>query len=106
MGPYARLVIGMPCNRAIMARRASRIGCLPRSTGQSAKRTVAATGPTAAAACTVRGLGVIQNSEFFERAASLIGSTDEQTMRWFILVVALLLDPAAVLLLLAATRRP
>jgi hypothetical protein len=34
--------------------------------------------------------------------ATLIGSTDEQTMRWFILVVALLLDPAAVLLLLAA----
>jgi hypothetical protein len=26
-----------------------------------------------------------------------------QTMRWFILVVSLLLDPAAVLLLLAAT---
>ncbi len=37
--------------------------------------------------------------------ATLIGSTDEQTMRWFILVVALLLDPAAVLLLLAATER-
>ena len=37
--------------------------------------------------------------------ATLIGSTDEQTMRWFILVVALLLDPAAVLLLLAASRR-
>jgi hypothetical protein len=35
--------------------------------------------------------------------ATLIGSTDEATMRWFILVVALLLDPAAVLLLLAAT---
>src|SRR6516162_11434747 len=35
--------------------------------------------------------------------ATLLGSTDEQTMRWFILVVALLLDPAAVLLLLAAT---
>ena len=34
--------------------------------------------------------------------ATLIGSSDEQTMRWFILVVALLLDPAAVLLLLAA----
>jgi hypothetical protein len=27
---------------------------------------------------------------------------DEETMRWFILAVALLLDPAAVLLLLAA----
>ena len=37
--------------------------------------------------------------------ATLIGSTDEQTMPWFILVVALLLDPAAVLLLLAASRR-
>jgi hypothetical protein len=37
--------------------------------------------------------------------ATLIGSTDEQTMRWFILVVALLLDPAAVLLLLAAMAR-
>jgi len=37
--------------------------------------------------------------------ATLLGSTDEQTMRWFILVVALLLDPAAVPLLLAATQR-
>jgi len=37
--------------------------------------------------------------------ATLLDSTDEQTMRWFILVVALLLDPAAVLLLLAATGR-
>jgi len=36
--------------------------------------------------------------------ATLLGSTDEGTMRYFILVVALLLDPAAVLLLLAATR--
>jgi hypothetical protein len=37
--------------------------------------------------------------------ATLLGSSDEATMRWFILV-ALLLDPAAaVLLLLAATRR-
>jgi hypothetical protein len=35
--------------------------------------------------------------------SALIGATDEQTMRWFILVVALLLDPAAVVLLLAAT---
>jgi hypothetical protein len=33
-----------------------------------------------------------------------VGSTDEQTMRWFILVVALLLDPAAGLLLLAASK--
>ncbi len=37
--------------------------------------------------------------------ATLIGATDEQTLRWFILVVALLLDPAAVLLLLAAASR-
>ena len=36
--------------------------------------------------------------------AILIGSTDEQTIRWFILMVALLLDPAAVLLLLASRR--
>src|SRR6516165_974553 len=34
--------------------------------------------------------------------ATLLGSTDEQTIRYFILIVALLLDPAAVLLLLAA----
>jgi hypothetical protein len=39
--------------------------------------------------------------------AALIGAEDETVMRWFILTVALLLDPAAVLLLLAAaTRRP
>jgi len=37
--------------------------------------------------------------------ATLLGSTDEQIKRWFILVVTLLLDPAAVLLLLAATHR-
>ena len=37
--------------------------------------------------------------------ATLLGSTDEQIMRWFILVVTLLLDPAAVLLPLAATHR-
>lgn len=36
--------------------------------------------------------------------ATLLGQPDESVMRWFILVVALLLDPAAVLLLLAATR--
>ena len=36
---------------------------------------------------------------------TLLGTTDEATMRWFILVVTLLLDPAAVLLLLAATKR-
>jgi hypothetical protein len=37
--------------------------------------------------------------------ATLLGADEEGTMRWFILAVALLLDPAAVLLLLAATRR-
>ena len=37
--------------------------------------------------------------------ATLLGSTDEATMRYFILVVALLLDPAAVLLLLATSER-
>jgi hypothetical protein len=34
--------------------------------------------------------------------ATLLGA-DSETARWFVLVVALLLDPAAVLLLLAAT---
>ena len=37
--------------------------------------------------------------------ATLLGAADQDVMRWFILAVALLLDPAAVLLLLAATRR-
>jgi hypothetical protein len=37
--------------------------------------------------------------------AALIGAGDEQTMRAFILIVSLLLDPAAVLLLLAANAR-
>jgi hypothetical protein len=37
--------------------------------------------------------------------ATLIGAGDQDVTRWFILVIALLLDPAAVLLLLAATRR-
>jgi hypothetical protein len=37
--------------------------------------------------------------------AQLIGARSEQVMRWFILAVALLLDPSAVLLLLAATAR-
>ncbi len=36
--------------------------------------------------------------------ATLIGAGNETVLRWFILVVALLLEPAAVLLLLAATR--
>jgi hypothetical protein len=37
--------------------------------------------------------------------ATQLGLTDEVVLRWFILVEALPLDPAAVLLLLAATRR-
>ncbi len=37
--------------------------------------------------------------------ATLLGAEDELVLRWFIAVVAMLLDPAAVLLLLAATRR-
>ena len=36
--------------------------------------------------------------------ATVIGATDEVAMRYFILVVALFLDPAAVLLLLAHSR--
>ena len=36
--------------------------------------------------------------------ATLLGADNETVLRWFILAVALLLDPAAVLLLLAATR--
>jgi len=36
--------------------------------------------------------------------AMLLGQPDDSVMRWFVLVVALLLDPTAVLLLLAATR--
>jgi hypothetical protein len=37
--------------------------------------------------------------------ATLLGAKDDVVLRWFILAVALLLDPAAVLLLAAATRR-
>jgi hypothetical protein len=37
--------------------------------------------------------------------ARLLGADNETVPRWFILAVALLLDPAAVLLSLAATRR-
>jgi hypothetical protein len=37
--------------------------------------------------------------------AKTIDGDDQDVLRWFILVIALLLDPAAVLLLLAATRR-
>jgi hypothetical protein len=36
--------------------------------------------------------------------ATLVGAGDQDVLRWFILVVACLLDPAAILLLLAATR--
>jgi hypothetical protein len=36
--------------------------------------------------------------------AALLGATDENVLRWFILV-ALLLDPAAVLLLAATSAR-
>src|SRR6266446_2573768 len=36
--------------------------------------------------------------------AAVVGQADEVVLRWFILIMALLLDPAAVLLLLAATR--
>jgi hypothetical protein len=35
--------------------------------------------------------------------AKLFGAGDQDVLRWFILVVAVLLDPAAVLLLLAAS---
>jgi hypothetical protein len=35
--------------------------------------------------------------------ATLLGAGDQDALRWFILVVALLLDPAAMLLLLAAS---
>jgi len=37
--------------------------------------------------------------------AMLLGAGDQDVLRCFILVVSMLLDPAAVLLLLAATRR-
>jgi hypothetical protein len=37
--------------------------------------------------------------------ATLLGAGDQDVLRWFVLVVSSLLDPAAVLLLLAATRR-
>jgi hypothetical protein len=36
--------------------------------------------------------------------ATLLGASDEGVLCWFILAMALLLDPAAVLLVLAATR--
>jgi hypothetical protein len=37
--------------------------------------------------------------------ATLLGAGDQDVLRWFILIVALLLDPAAVLLLAAALAR-
>jgi len=36
--------------------------------------------------------------------ASLLGADDETVLRWFVLLVALLLDPSAVLVLLAGSR--
>jgi hypothetical protein len=39
------------------------------------------------------------------RARGMLAQTDEVVLRWFVLVVALLVDPAGVLLLLASTRR-
>lgn len=36
--------------------------------------------------------------------ATLLGADNETVLRWLVLVVALLLDPAAVLLLLVGTR--
>ena len=37
--------------------------------------------------------------------ATLLGAGDQDVLRYFILVVSMLLDPAAVLLMLAATRQ-
>jgi len=37
--------------------------------------------------------------------ATLVGAGDQDVLRWFILAVALLLDPAAILLLVAASAR-
>jgi len=37
--------------------------------------------------------------------ATLLGANDQDVLRWFILLVAMLLDPATVLLLLAASAR-
>jgi hypothetical protein len=37
--------------------------------------------------------------------ATLLGAGDQNVLHWFILVIAILLDPAAVLLLAASTRR-
>ena len=50
-------------------------------------------------------LSCVWRSCQFGRACAPMMPHEVQTMRWFILVVALLLDPAAVLLLLAATHR-
>jgi hypothetical protein len=49
----------------------------------------------------------VQKSVDFRTAPipALLGANDHDVPRWFILVVALLLDPAAVLLLLAASKR-
>ena len=53
----------------------------------------------------LRDRGVLTQGEYETKVATLLGSTDEATMRYFILIVALLLDQAAVLLPLAATHR-
>jgi len=47
---------------------------------------------------------IIETKDAPSRPGFLLGQADEVALRWFILVVALLLDPAAVLLRLAATR--
>jgi hypothetical protein len=54
---------------------------------------------------TIDGEGKVAEAELgpVRYLATLIGAGDRDVLRWFILVVALLLDPAAVLLLLAAS---
>jgi len=50
---------------------------------------------------------LVQQTTDFRTAPipALLGANDHDVPRWFILVVAVLLDPAAVLLLLAASKR-
>jgi len=66
-----------------------------------------AAGTVSCSACAGRRLAVEADNGPVSYLATQIGAMDEAmdeaTMRWFILEVALLLDPAAVLLLLAAT---
>ena len=54
--------------------------------------------------CTDRGIGRHHLPWPVIHLATLLGAGDQDVLRWFTLAVALLLDPAAVLLLLAATR--